>query len=62
MVFLNKIFMFFKGINNHQKVLLGSVTEPEPVERRLFAGAGGKNLKPDPSPGLKIHIKLYKTP
>jgi hypothetical protein len=44
--------MFFKDINNHRKVLLGSVTEPEPVERQLFAGAGAEIFEPAPALGM----------
>jgi hypothetical protein len=40
-----KIFMFFRYINNHQKVLLGSVEDTEPVWWQLFAGAGAGTKK-----------------
>jgi hypothetical protein len=54
---LFKVIMFFQVINNHQKVILGSVTEPEQVERQLFAGAGTEIFEPAPAPGMQIHKK-----
>jgi hypothetical protein len=40
-----------------------SVAVPEPVEPKLFAGAGAEIFGPAPALGMQIHFKkCYKTP